>query len=111
MEALDRGSSALSQALLEEGFRAVDEFDAFVTFARDDDPLKIHVGPDGSFAVFDDTDKCITEGEGAEDLYQVLVAKPIPIIKQPRPPRQQRHRRGRPKARPLTHHLEAMIRR
>ncbi len=89
MEVPDKGVSALSQALLEEGFRAVDEFDLFVTFARDDDPLKIHVGPDGSFAAFDSTDELITEGEGAEDLYRALVAKPAPV--------QQQHRRGRRK--------------
>lgn len=79
MEVLDKGISALSQALLEEGFRAVDGFDLFVTFARDNDPLKIHVGPDGSFAAFDITDELITEGEGAEDLYRLLVAKQVPV--------------------------------
>ena len=78
MEVLDKGISALSQALLEEGFRAVDEFDLFVTFARDNDPLKVHVGPDGSFAAFDVTDQLITEGEGAEDLYRLLVANRAP---------------------------------
>jgi hypothetical protein len=105
MEAVDRGFSALSQALLEQGFRAVDEFDAFVTFARDCDPLRIHIGPDGSFTVFDSTDKCITEGAGAEDLYRLLVAKPAPIN---RPP-QQRDRRTRSNARPLR--IEAVVRR
>jgi hypothetical protein len=83
MEVLDKGISALSQALLEEGFRAVDEFDLFVTFARDNDPLKVHVGPDGAFAAFDVTDQLITEGEGAEDLYRLLVAN--------RPPRSGRN--------------------
>jgi hypothetical protein len=76
MEVLDKGISALSQALLEEGFRAVDEFDVFVTFARDNDLLKIHVGPDGSFAAFDVADQLITEGEGADDLYRLLIARP-----------------------------------
>jgi hypothetical protein len=75
MEVLDKGIDALSQALLEQGFRAVDEFDLFVTFAREDDPLKIHVGPDGSFAAFDSDDELVTEGEGAEDLYRALMAK------------------------------------
>lgn len=101
----------MSQALSEEGFRAVDEFDAFVTFERDGDPLKIHVGPDGSFAVFDSNDVCMTEGEGAEDLYRVLVAKPTLIKQKPRQPSQQRHRRGRRKALPLPLDLEAIIRR
>jgi hypothetical protein len=64
MAVLDRGISALSQALLEQGFHAVDEFDVFVTFARDNDPLRIHAGPDGAFAVFDSDDELITDGEG-----------------------------------------------
>ena len=75
MAVLDKGLSALSQALTDQGFRAVDEFDVFVTFARDGDPLKIHVGPDGSFAAFTSDDELITEGEGPEDLYRMLVAK------------------------------------
>ena len=78
MEVLDKGLSALSQALLDQGFRAVDEFDLFVTFARDDDPLKIHVSPKGSFAVFDSADELITEGDGAEDLYRVLTTRTEP---------------------------------
>ena len=77
MEVLDKGIGALSEALLAQGFRAVDEFDLFVTFARDDDPLKIHVGPDGSFAVFDDRDQLLTEGDGAEDLYRMLSKKAV----------------------------------
>ena len=109
MEVLDKGFSALSQALLESGFREVDEFDGFVTFARDGDPLKIQVGPDGSFAVFDITDKCITEGEGAEDLYRVLVAKPAPVQQ---PLQKQQRRRGRPKTRPpFVDSVEAIVRR
>lgn len=76
IEVLDMRISALSQALLDQGFCAVDKFDVFVTFARDNEPLKIHVGPDGSFAAFDSTDELITEGKGAEDLYRVLVTKP-----------------------------------
>ena len=76
MAVLDRGSSALLQALLEQGFRAVDDFDLFVS-------------PDGSFAVFDGDDEFITEGEGAEDLYRILVTKTEPISQRRRP-----HRRG-----------------
>lgn len=95
MEVLDKGISALSQALLEEGFRAIDEFDLFVTFARGNDPLKIHVGPDGSFAAFDITDELITEGEGAEDLYRLLVAKHVP------PVQRRQHRLGRQKNSPM----------
>jgi hypothetical protein len=75
---LDKGICALTEALLDQGFRAIDEFDLFVTFARDDDSVRIHVGPDGAFAAFDDADELITEGEGAEDLYRTLVAKASP---------------------------------
>jgi hypothetical protein len=81
VEALDKGIAALTQALLEQGFRPVDQFDLFVTFMRDDDPVKIHVGPDGSFAAFDSDDELLTEGEGAEDLYRALVAKAVPANK------------------------------
>jgi hypothetical protein len=75
MEALDKEFSVLSQALRQNGFYEVDKFGSFVTFVRDGDPLKFHLGPDGSFSVFNIADECITEGKGAEDLYGVLVAK------------------------------------
>jgi hypothetical protein len=52
-----------------------DDFGTFVTFLRDGDLLKIHVGPDGSFSAFNVVDECITEGKGIEDLYHALVAK------------------------------------
>jgi hypothetical protein len=42
---LDKGIEVVSQALLNQEFRAVDEFGSFVTFEREGDPLKIHVGP------------------------------------------------------------------
>jgi hypothetical protein len=84
MDVLDKGLSALSQALLDQGFRAVDEFDLFVTFVRDDDPLKIHVAPDGSFAVFNSDDELITEGDGSEDLYRTLVARAYTEPRRPR---------------------------
>ena len=77
MSVLDRGIETLVQALLDQEFRAVDEFDAFVTFERPDDPLKIHVGPDGSFSVFNGDDELIAEGESADDLYRVLVSKTV----------------------------------
>jgi hypothetical protein len=76
MEVLDKGREALSDALWENEFRAIDEFDAFVTYARAGDPLKIHVGPDGSFAAFDGDNQLLTEGEGPGDLYRLLVTKP-----------------------------------
>jgi hypothetical protein len=75
MEALNEGFGVLSRALRRNGFLKADEFGAFVTFVRDGDLLKIHVGRDGSFSAFDIADECITEGKGAEDLYRALVAK------------------------------------
>ena len=75
MPVIDKGIEALSQALLDQEFRPVDQFDSFVTFEREDDIYKIQVGPDGAFAVFGDDDELITEGEGAEDLYRVLVSR------------------------------------
>jgi hypothetical protein len=74
MPAIDKGIEALSQALLDQEFRPVDEFDSFVTFERDGDIFKIQVGSDGAFAVFGDGDELITEGEGSDDLYRVLVS-------------------------------------
>jgi hypothetical protein len=59
----------------------------FVTFARDDEPLKIHVSPNGAFAVFDSEDVLITEGEGAEDLYRVLTTRTEPYSQRRRPSR------------------------
>jgi len=77
MSVHDKGIEVLSQALLDVDFRAVDEFDSFVTFERPDDPLKIHVGPDGSFAAFNGDDELIAEGENPDDLYRVLVSKTV----------------------------------
>jgi hypothetical protein len=77
VEVLDKGLEALAQALLDQEFSAIDEFDSFVTFERAGDPLKIHVGPDGSFAAFNCDDELIAEGEGPEDLYRLLVAKTV----------------------------------
>lgn len=75
MAGLSNGIDALAQALFEQEFRTVDEFDSFVTFARANDAVKIHAAPDGSFAAFDGDDELIAEGEGPEDLYRILVAQ------------------------------------
>jgi hypothetical protein len=75
MKVLDKGLEVLSQALLQQGFRAIDEFDVFVTFAREGEALKIHIGPDGSFAAFDSDDVLVTEGEGPDELYRMLVTR------------------------------------
>jgi hypothetical protein len=72
MALLGQGFGALLQALAEQGFCMVDEFEVFMTFARDNDPLKIHVGPDGSFAAFDGDDRLIAEGEGRKHLHRAL---------------------------------------
>jgi hypothetical protein len=45
MSVHDKGLEVLSQALLDQEFRAVDEFDSFVTFERTGDPLKSMSGP------------------------------------------------------------------
>jgi hypothetical protein len=79
MASLNKGAEALAQALLDQEFRAIDEFDSFVTFERSGDPLKIHVGPDGSFAAFNGDDEIVAEGEGPDDLFRILVTK-APII-------------------------------
>jgi hypothetical protein len=85
MPVLDKGIEVLAQALGDQGFRAVDEFDTFVTFEREGDPLKIQVGPDGCFAAFNGDDELVAEGEGAADLYRILVAKTV--INRSRSPR------------------------
>lgn len=82
MASLNKGIEALAQALLDQEFRAVGEFDSFVTFERADDPLKIHVAPDGSFAAFNGDDELVAEGEGPEDLYRILVRQ-TPILPSP----------------------------
>ena len=69
MAVIDKGIEALSQALLDQQFRPVDEFDSFVTFEREGDIYKIQVGSDGASSVFSANSELITEGEGAEDLY------------------------------------------
>jgi hypothetical protein len=90
MPVLDKGIEVLSQALLNQEFRAVDEFGSFVTFEREGDPLKIHVGPDGSFAAFNGDDELVAEGENPDDLYRVLVSKAV--ISRSRPPEHSRRR-------------------
>ena len=69
------GLEILTEALTGLGFRETDEFGLFVTYERENDPLKLHVGPDGSFAAFDGDDEVVAEGKGAQDLYALLVAK------------------------------------
>src|SRR5580704_17516194 len=63
--ATDFFNSLLVEALLDQKFCAVDEFGRFATYERENDPLKVHVGPDGSFAAFDGNDEIIAEGKGA----------------------------------------------
>ena len=72
------GLETLAEALLEQGFSPVDEFGLFVTYRRVNDPLKLHIGPDGSFAAFDGDDEVFAEGKGAQDLYSILVDKTAP---------------------------------
>jgi len=72
MTVQEPGIGALTRALLEQGFQAVDEFEVFMTFGRRNELLRIHVAPDGSFAVFDDGDKFITQGKGVEQLHRAL---------------------------------------
>ena len=58
------GLETFAEALIEQGFSRTDEFGLFVTYERANDPLKIHIGPDGSFAAFDGNDEVVTEGNG-----------------------------------------------
>ena len=77
MVVVDKGIEALTEALFEQGFRAVDEFGSCITLERADDSLKIHVSPDGSFAAFNEADELIAEGEGQEDLFRILMTKTL----------------------------------
>jgi len=65
--------AVLEGALTDLGFSAVNEFGIFVTYARQEDLLKIHVAPDGMFAAFDADDEILGEGIGDEDLRRILV--------------------------------------
>jgi len=85
------GLETLAEALLEQGFSRTDEFGLFVTYERANDPLKIHIGPDGSFAAFDGNDEVIAEGTGAHDLYSILVDRTTPARRHVSP-----HRPARP---------------
>jgi len=71
----NNGLETLTDALLQQGFFAADEFGVFVTYKRANDSLKLHIGPDGSFAAFDSNDEVVAEGKGAQDLYSILVVK------------------------------------
>jgi len=93
MADLDIGLDTLVEALLKQRFRPVDEFGLFVTYGRADDPLKVHVGPDGAFAAFDGDDQVVAEGKGAQDLYAILVRKTV-IAGRPSVPSRRRSRSG-----------------
>jgi hypothetical protein len=73
----DNGLDALAEALLHQGFSAVDEFGLTMTYQRADDSLKVHLGSDGTFTAFDGNDEVIAEGRGTKDLYAVLVTKTV----------------------------------
>ena len=75
----DSGYETLVEALLSQNFCADDKFGLFVTYVRENDPMKVHVGPDGSFAAFNGDDEIVAEGEGPDDLYRILVTK-APIV-------------------------------
>ena len=77
MSVRDFGLETLTEALLQQGFRNTGEFGLFLTYERANDSLKIHVDFDGSFAAFDSNDKLVTEGKGMQDLYAILVSKPV----------------------------------
>jgi hypothetical protein len=74
----DIGLEAFAEALIEQGFSRTEEFGLFVTYERANDPLKLHIGPDGSFAAFDGNDEVVAEGTGAHDLYSILVDRIAP---------------------------------
>jgi len=65
----------LTEALYQQGFSKVDEFGLYVTYAREDDAIRVHVSSDGSFAVFDSFDELITEGAGMKDFFAMLVSR------------------------------------
>jgi hypothetical protein len=71
------GLETLAEALLQQGFSAVDELGLSVTYRRAEDALKIHLGLDGSFTALDGNDEVIAEGTGTEDLYAILVTKTV----------------------------------
>jgi hypothetical protein len=71
----------LTEALFQQGFSKTDEFGLYMTYERDDDAMKVHVGFDGSFAAFDSFDELITEGVGMQDFYAMLVSKHQPSPK------------------------------
>ena len=79
MDVLDKGYSAVIQALLKNGFHEIDGFDLFATFARDGDPVRIHLGSDGSFAAFDGSNEFVTEGKGPDELYRAIIVKATPM--------------------------------
>jgi hypothetical protein len=68
----------LTEALFQQGFSKIDEFGLYMTYEREGDAIKLHVGFDGSFAAFDSFDELITEGVGMQDFNAMLVSKNQP---------------------------------
>ena len=66
---------ALKTMLLLSGFAEINTFGEFITYQRAGDPLKVHVGPDGSFTALDGEETVICEGIGGQDLFMVLVER------------------------------------
>ena len=60
----------VDEALLELGFTPAEKFGAFVTYRRAS--LKVHVGPNGSFAAFGADDEMLGEGRDSDDVQFVL---------------------------------------
>ena len=75
MAVQDIGLQTLAEALRDQGFCPTEEFGLFITYERANDSLKIHVGPDGSFAAFDSYDELVAEGRGMQDLFAIIVSK------------------------------------
>jgi hypothetical protein len=68
---------ALADALTAQGYGVADEFGLCMTYERDNDPLKVHVDADGSFAAFNGDDELISEGNSLQDLYAILISKTV----------------------------------
>jgi hypothetical protein len=70
---------AIDDALSSLGFDYWDaiarEDGEYMTYQRARDLVNVHVGPDGSFAVFDDHDDPIGEGGDVDDLRSVLAER------------------------------------
>ena len=77
MTAREIGLETLVEALLQQGFHKADEFGLYMTYERESDALKVHVGFDGLFVAFDSYDELVAEGKGMQDLYAILVSKTV----------------------------------